>query len=313
MGLKFEWAWQHCDRSLAVRNALGTPQAKVLKRKRGVFGKLSILKALVTECNDVYDVYQDAPNLRLYFFDEKIMASFEKIKLESGLDLPERISCHQIESYEEMPFWKDRGSKSQNLDEENEEVIGDSLPKDCMLCCRPIKLEEQIVTCRQCHRHVHDICSDVHAEEGDGLCPRCDSLLDCDASYQSVDSSSDDGDADSISMRIAKDGFLDPQDADLSSVSFEDFLAPAGKFSKMAPDRKHVGSLGGHFSPKSRWEDEIILLSDTDESPTKISSGEPNIPSPEISKSESSIDMTPSELRPKKSLSSDQVIDLCSP
>jgi hypothetical protein len=313
MGLKFEWAWQHCDRSIAVRNALGTPQAKALKRKRGVFGKLSILKALVTECEDVY---QDAPNLKIYFFDEKIKVSFEKIKLESGVDLPESVSCHHIESYEQMPFWNDRGRKNQNNYEENKEVTGDKLPKDCMLCCRPIKFEEQFVTCRECLRHVHDICNDLHAEEGDGLCPRCDTLLDCDTSYQNVESSSDERDTDSISMRIAKVDFSDSQDDDRSSDSLEELLAPACTFSKMATKQEYLGSLDGTLSPKSRWDDEIVLLSDADESPIKIPPTEPKIARLKINSSsedDSSTDMVPSEVRPKESLPSDHVIDLCSP
>jgi predicted GIY-YIG superfamily endonuclease len=53
--LQFEWAWQHCDRSLAVRAALGDTVAKTLKRKRGTNGQLFILKTLLFQCPELFN------------------------------------------------------------------------------------------------------------------------------------------------------------------------------------------------------------------------------------------------------------------
>jgi hypothetical protein len=48
-GLQFEWAWQHIDKSLAVRTMIGSEAANFLKRRqRTTKGQLTILKTLVT-------------------------------------------------------------------------------------------------------------------------------------------------------------------------------------------------------------------------------------------------------------------------
>jgi len=171
--LQFEWAWQHCDRSLVVRNAIGDEAARKIKRKRGIIGQLYMLKILLTECeNDLYN-----SNLTVYFFDERDKASFERITLESFLPLPDCVGIQLLQSFEEMPFNSNRKKKKQNTHD------------DCLLCCRPITSVEPCVTCNECHRKIHDICADIHAKEGDGLCPLCETLLDCDHSVTvSIDS-----------------------------------------------------------------------------------------------------------------------------
>jgi predicted GIY-YIG superfamily endonuclease len=48
-GLQFEWAWQHVDKSLAVRTMIGSEAASFLKRRqRTTKGQLTILKTLMT-------------------------------------------------------------------------------------------------------------------------------------------------------------------------------------------------------------------------------------------------------------------------
>ena len=65
LALQFEWAWQHCDKSLAVRGVIGDAEARKLKRKRAVKGQLWILKTMIMQCPDLYG---NNP-LTLYFFD----------------------------------------------------------------------------------------------------------------------------------------------------------------------------------------------------------------------------------------------------
>ena len=303
-GLQFEWAWQHCDRSIAVRNALGDAHAKKLKNKRGVVGKLGILKALVTECEDTF---VDASDLTIYFFDEKTKASFEKITLESGLDMPERVRSIQVGALEDMIFWKDRKNKKQTHSEEN---------KDCMLCSRPIHTDEQYVTCRECLRQIHAICNDVHAEEGDGLCPRCDALLDCDsASLESEDYSSGEDVTDLNPNEIARglECLSIDQHDDLSIDSVDELLAPPAMALKGTKLRLSLDSLDDFAISQPRLDVEILY--DTDDSSMKITPIKAQQEGAGIvflSTDESSMEISPTKL-PRKKLPPDSVIDLCSP
>lgn len=180
--LQFEWAWQHCDKSLVVRNAVGDEEAKKIRRKRGIAGQLYMLKVLLTECET--DLYKS--NLTVYFFDEKDRASFESIKLDSFLPLPDCVDIQLVQGVEEMPFYSNRNKKKKkNMDI----CCMDNLHEDCLLCSRPVTKNEPYVTCSECEGKIHDICADIHAEEGDGLCPQCETLLECnDSEVLSVDS-----------------------------------------------------------------------------------------------------------------------------
>ena len=314
-GLQFEWAWQHCDKSIAVRNALGDQQAKKLKSKRGVVGKLGILKALVTECEDTF---MDSSDLTIYFFDEKTKASFEKIKLESGLDLPERVRSVKVRSFEDMLFWKDRGNKKQGHLHDNEmrEADGQSISKDCMLCSRPVHADEQSVTCSECLRQVHAICNDVHAEEGDGLCPRCDALLDCDsASLESEEVSSCDDETDKEPSQLARglEGLRVYQDDDLSIDSVDELLAPPTMARRATTERLSLESLDNLVDAKASLDVEILY--DTDDSSMKITPMKVKQKRAEIlrlSTDESSMEISPAKLQHEK-LPQDSIIDLCSP
>lgn len=317
-GLQFEWAWQHCDKSIAVRSALGDQQAKKLKSKRGVFGQLSILKTLVTECEDTY---VDASDLTIYFFDEKTKASFEKIKLESGLDLPERVRSVQVGSLEEMLFWKDRGNKKQSHLEEEEEIIerlDRSIPLDCILCSRPIQIEEQFVACPECLRQMHGICSDVHSDEGDGLCPRCDALLDRDgASFESEEFSSDEDDTDPKPSQITRSlqGLRIYEHDDLSIDSFDELLAPPKMEPRSTTERATFESLDDCVITKPSPDGEILYLSDTDDSFMKVTPLKTQQKNADVvcwTTDDSVMEISP----PKRKQSEpprDSVIDLCSP
>jgi hypothetical protein len=295
----------------------------------------------VTECEDVC---KDAfTNLTIYFFDEKTKQAFEKIKLESGFELPDRISCAHVESFEQMLFWKDRGSKKQSSQEE-EQQSEEQQPKDaCMLCSRPIKVDEECVTCHECLRQVHGICNDVHAE-GDGLCPCCDALLDCDISVQRVEHLSDDDDSVSEIMQIAEN--LDNLNFDQESLdSFDELLAPLTSkaerqsldsldelLASRLPPKVEMNCLSvsddssmemspAKLPPKALpFNAEIISLSVSDDSSMEMSPAK--LPPKALplnaeiiclsADDDSSMEITPAKL-PRKAPPSDTVIDLCSP
>ena len=48
--LQFEWAWQHVDKSLAFREAVGSERAGKMKRRYGPKARLDELRVLVREC-----------------------------------------------------------------------------------------------------------------------------------------------------------------------------------------------------------------------------------------------------------------------
>jgi predicted GIY-YIG superfamily endonuclease len=87
LALQFEWAWQHCDRSLAVRGAIGDEKARrSIKRKRAVRGQFWILKTLLLQCPELYA----RNNLTLHFFDSSCKLIYEKIPVDTttGEDVP---------------------------------------------------------------------------------------------------------------------------------------------------------------------------------------------------------------------------------
>lgn len=297
-----------------MRGALGDVEARKLKRKQGACGKLSILKAMVTECQDVYDRDKGSNNtdLKIYFFDEKQKDSFEKVKLASGIDLPEQVSYEVVESVEAMPFWRDRGNKKKSSESDEEDEV--AVSSDCMLCSRAIKDGEASVVCNQCQRQVHEICNDLHAEEGDGLCPNCDALLDCSASFTTEESddeiSLDDSEAESSEAEVVT--------AELSYLSVDDGT-PSKKALKS--DQPMGGLVAQLVEPPtitkvSRDEDDSVDSFDQLLSSTRNSKKKPKQPPPEseiICLSDSSMDVSPVKLPRNQSSEDDNVIDLCSP
>jgi hypothetical protein len=115
VALQFEWAWQHCDKSLAVRAVIGDEQAKKLRRKRGVVGQLTMLKTLIEQCGDLYGKVP----LTVYFFDSDYKNAYEKAILmpsvkEEGdflVTTTTTASLRVIPSVEDMPFYALRNTK----------------------------------------------------------------------------------------------------------------------------------------------------------------------------------------------------------
>ena len=100
VALQFEWAWQHCDRSLAVRGAIGIEEAKKIKRKRAVQGQLWVLKSIVSHCPDLYG----RCSLTLYFFHNTVKTMYDNIPVERAEGSP-IIHIEVVASLEEMPFF----------------------------------------------------------------------------------------------------------------------------------------------------------------------------------------------------------------
>jgi predicted GIY-YIG superfamily endonuclease len=111
VALQFEWAWQHCDKSLAVRAVIGDDQAKKLRRKRGVAGQLAMLKTLIEQCGDLYG----KEHLTVYFFDPKHKNIYDKAVLMPSLKeecdafvTMTKTTFLVIDSVEVMPFYAAR-------------------------------------------------------------------------------------------------------------------------------------------------------------------------------------------------------------
>jgi predicted GIY-YIG superfamily endonuclease len=119
MALQFEWAWQHCDKSLAVRSVIGDVDSRTLKRKRGIQGQLSILKTMLLLCPDLYG----RNSMTLYFFNGKYKQIYENIivqestgtddnKSNESSDSVPFIALQEIQSITEMPFYPTRNATS---------------------------------------------------------------------------------------------------------------------------------------------------------------------------------------------------------
>ena len=196
--LQFEWAWQNVGKSLAVRNAIGDPEATALGRKLGVNGKLNILKTLINECENLCNTKQT-----IFFFETRWMTAFEKISTESmGVHLPSRVTMQVIATVQEMPFWIDRGIRTARdcsfqdsvSSSDSEDIVpkkDKNLPErphqlDCSMCCRQFTEQEEAIGCNSCYRRFHEICLDMDKEAREGFCPRCMG----DLAWQCVDNAS---------------------------------------------------------------------------------------------------------------------------
>lgn len=183
--LQFEWAWQNVGKSLAVRNAIGDPEATALGRKRGVNGNLSILKTLINECENLCNAKQT-----IFFFEERWMIAFDKHSTESiGTHLSSRITMEVVASVQEMPFWIDRGRKMTRdsliedceSSSDSEDIVPEedkNLPEkqhllECSMCCRNFSEQEEAIGCNYCSRRFHEICLEMDRDAREGFCPRC--------------------------------------------------------------------------------------------------------------------------------------------
>jgi predicted GIY-YIG superfamily endonuclease len=202
--LQFEWAWQHPGKSLALRNAIGDPDAASLGRKRGVKGNLAMLKNLLSEWESLCNTMQT-----IFFFEQQWKTDFDKISTDAyGTFVPSRISTEVIESVEQMPFWNDRGTKKTPRDnygddveftteynsiasEQAKSVPDKQEPPECSMCNRHFSNREESIGCITCSRCFHEMCLELDDDAREGFCPKCMG----DLNWECCDDASTDSDA----------------------------------------------------------------------------------------------------------------------
>lgn len=237
VALQFEWAFQHAGKSLQVRDALGDKEAGTLGRKRGVPGKLALLKAMVNECEN----FLPFP-LTVYFLDETRRQEFLAAKYSKEHDCASNRPTVYVDSVEDMPFWvktsgkKGTGKVAASISTGSATVttiaaaskcatstklVTDSTPIKncrCYLCNFTAGEDETPVICQNCSQMFHEFClEDMDANNQEVECPSCKSKLDwspdCDDSMETLDvemeptlddSDSDDSTIDCITKAVSR-------------------------------------------------------------------------------------------------------------
>eukprot|EP00934_Nitzschia_sp_Nitz4_P000963 Nitzschia sp. Nitz4//scaffold15_size197535//100353//101690//NITZ4_001583-RA/size197535-processed-gene-0.253-mRNA-1//1//CDS//3329537730//963//frame0 len=189
--LQFEWAWQHCGLSLAVRAAIGDEAARKLQRKRGVKGKLEILNVLSLHCPDLCP---PPGKMELFFLHPSSQETFLGIHnvLDDYGDLP---TTRVISSTEEMPFYQDshrQAPKSKTTKKRQASSVVELTSSKREFCswCRHIidqeSTEGEGLKCTGCNGQMHHLCALLQWSEQTG-CRFCGTLID---SRQLVDDDS---------------------------------------------------------------------------------------------------------------------------
>ena len=169
--LQFEWAWQHPGKSLQVRDALGDKEAAALGRKRGVPGKLALLKAMVNEC----DNFLHFP-LSIYFLQESRRQDFLTASYSKEHDCVSTRPTVYVDSLEEMPFWVKR-SKKKGPGKEDKKAAAceqsstitttitvtklatvNASKSRCYLCHFTAGEDETPIVCQNCTEMFHEFC-----------------------------------------------------------------------------------------------------------------------------------------------------------
>ncbi|CAB9505324.1 endonuclease subunit SLX1 [Seminavis robusta] len=180
--LQFEWAFQHPGRSIHVRDSLGDREAASLGRKRGAKSKLTLLKAMLTECES-YSAYP----LSVYFLEDQWKQDYISAKYDNNHDCTAIHPLHSIAALEEMPFWKKKPERAQkrkpkqtsaNHDNSIEVSEGSSsdpstrnsatshnrpLKMTCLSCGSSTSPSNAVI-CPICASCVHEFCLEQHYE-----------------------------------------------------------------------------------------------------------------------------------------------------
>ncbi|CAJ1937171.1 unnamed protein product [Cylindrotheca closterium] len=251
--LQFEWAWQHCDKSLLVRAVLGDDAAKTLKRKRGLKGQLWILKTVTTLCPDLFR----HKSLSLFFFDETTRQMYNSIAVDHAFTTFSKdwtIQTRVVLSLQDMPFWSTRNkggarkqsakpSRSEEVGKENSEenvqddtrkksnevpTANSNYPKKhptCTYCHHPI-LPPDIPVCKEDKANtMHDICRELYFDEAEESSLENDQLTLDETSIRreycihgtSNDKSFDEGQCDRKSPHFSNQRKVDPKRTILST------------------------------------------------------------------------------------------------
>jgi predicted GIY-YIG superfamily endonuclease len=227
MALQFEWAWQHCDRSLAVRGAIGDEAARKLKRKRGLRGQLEILKTMLSQCPDLYFKEQ----LRLFFFVGSVKSTYEGLKVQLVEEAPP-ISLDLVSSLEDMPFYPTRNQPSRkrgkaSTQQQDRETSANhetqAAESKCIWCRRGLSQDEllECFRCWNCQGCFHELCASIHFGHGDKSnkkCPGCSSTIE---NYEPSDDSDISVDAGAGLIPTADDSFDSEDDDSVASLTSE--------------------------------------------------------------------------------------------
>lgn len=146
---------------MSVRNALGDQEAATLGRRRGVPGKLSLLKAMVNEC----DNFSNFP-LSVYFLNESWRKEFLTASYSKEHDCASTRPTMYVDSLEEMPFWvkrskkKGTGRKQTHPGATNTTVTKSSTCDKlrCYTCNFTAADDETTILCDQCSNMYHGFC-----------------------------------------------------------------------------------------------------------------------------------------------------------
>ena len=166
---------------MSVRNALGDQEAATLGRRRGVPGKLSLLKAMVNECEN----FLNFP-LSVYFLNESWRQVFLTASYSKEHDCASIRPTIYVSSLEEMPFWVKR-SKKKGMGKQTSQELGSQIVTTttttsatnttaakpeaadklrCYTCNFTAADDETTVVCDQCSNMFHEFCLEGLARGG---------------------------------------------------------------------------------------------------------------------------------------------------
>lgn len=173
--LQFEWAWQHPGKSLQVRDALGDREAATLGRKRGAKAQLTVMKAMVNEC----DNFAGYP-LSVYFLQEKWRKDFLAAKYMDDETCLATRPTHLVASFEEMPFWVKRTKKKvaprdkqvqkttptePTSSQASARLPAESSKRRCHSCGFFAQDDNYSVVCKSCNTVFHEHCLEYQLEQ----------------------------------------------------------------------------------------------------------------------------------------------------
>jgi len=94
--MQFEWAWQHVNKSLVFRQAVGCDKlARKMKRRRGIKPRLDELSILMNDCSP----FNTLP-LKVYFLEKEYQDLFHDVSTTRD----DVLNVDLVDSLDDMPF-----------------------------------------------------------------------------------------------------------------------------------------------------------------------------------------------------------------